>query len=191
MRPAPDSATCGHGRGFSFNSMHSTFLDASSGQPESAIVAPATRMDGLFVCKAFADLTVHELQAIHMLRQQVFVVEQNCVYCDADELDAVSWHLFALDGQGRALATCRLIPAGWRYVESAIGRVVTTPAVRGTGMGRAVMLHALQELAQRSCGPVRISAQQRLQRFYESLGFAVASNPYLEDDIAHIEMLRT
>ena len=115
MRPAPDSATCGHGRGFSFNSMPSTFLDASSGQPESAIVAPATRMDGLFVCKAFADLTVHELQAIHMLRQQVFVVEQNCVYRDADDTDGISWHLFVLNDQGQALATW-IVPPGHYFM---------------------------------------------------------------------------
>ena len=143
-----------------------------------------------FVCKAFAQLTVHELQALHILRQQVFVVEQNCAYQDADALDAASWHLFALDDAGHALAACRLIPAGLRYAEAAIGRVVCAASVRGTGLGRALMQEALRQLEHISPGPVRIAAQQRLQGFYESLGFAAASSPYLEDNIPHLEMLK-
>ena len=144
-----------------------------------------------FICKAFAELTVHELQALHILRQQVCVVEQNCVYRDADDTDCISWHLFAMNGQGQALATCRLIPAGHKYAEAAIGRVANAAQVRGTGMGRAIMQAAIAELNQRSPGPIRISAQQHLQKFYESLGFGVVSAPYLEDDIAHLEMLRS
>ena len=80
--------------------------------PSTATIAARTP---LFACKAFEQLTVHELQAIHILRQQVFVVEQNCAYQDADEWDTVSWHLFALNDAGQALATCRLIPAGHRF----------------------------------------------------------------------------
>ena len=109
---------------------------------------------------------------------------------DADATDYLSWHLFALDGNGQALATCRLIPAGHKYAEAAIGRVACALSVRGTGLGHALMQAAVRELARLSPGPVRISAQQRLQGFYESLGFVPASVPYLEDDIAHIEMLR-
>ena len=144
-----------------------------------------------FVCKAFADLSVHELQALHILRQQVFVVEQNCVYRDADDTDGISWHLFVLNDQGQALATCRLVPAGHRYAEAAIGRLANAAEVRGTGMGRAIMQAAIDELSKRSPGPIRISAQQYLQKFYESLGFEVVSQPYLEDDIPHLEMLRS
>lgn len=143
-----------------------------------------------FVCKAFGDLTVHELQALHMLRQQVFVVEQNCPYQDADELDSACWHLFARNTQGQVLATCRLVPAGARYVEASIGRVSNAATVRGTGMGKALMQEALRQLAHLSPGAVRISAQQYLQGFYESLGFEAVSSPYLEDDIPHLEMLK-
>ena len=75
-------------------------------------MSAATHHPTAFVCKAFAELTIYELQALHILRQEVFVVEQNCVYQDADATDYLSWHLFALDGNGQALATCRLIPAG-------------------------------------------------------------------------------
>lgn len=158
-------------------------------QTDHATTQPAAPMPR-FVCKPFVQLTVHELQAIHILRQQVFVVEQNCAYQDADALDMQCWHLFALDDEGHALATCRLIPAGLRYVEAAIGRVANAAGVRGSGMGRALMQEALRQLARLSPGPVRISAQQYLQRFYESLGFVATSAPYLEDDIPHLEMLK-
>ncbi len=159
-------------------------------RPVTVSPPPAERPVFSFVCKAFAELTIYELQALHILRQEVFVVEQNCVYQDADETDFLSWHLFALDSSGQALATCRLIPAGHKYPEAAIGRVANAAHVRGTGIGHAMMQAALGELAHLSPGPVRISAQQRLQGFYESLGFVAASVPYLEDDITHIEMLR-
>ena len=110
---------------------------------------------------------------------------------DADDTDGISWHLFVLNDQGQALATCRLVPAGHRYAEAAIGRLANAAEVRGTGMGRAIMQAAIDELSKRSPGPIRISAQQYLQKFYESLGFEVVSQPYLEDDIPHVEMLRT
>ena len=140
--------------------------------------------------KPYKELTLNEFHDIIALRLKAFVVEQNCAYQDADEWDAVSWHLFALDEKGHALATCRLIPAGQRYAEAAIGRVANAPGVRGRGMGRALMQEALQQLAQRSPGPVRISAQQYLQGFYENLGFAATSAVYLEDGIPHLDMLK-
>lgn len=152
-----------------------------------------------FVCKAFEQLNVHELLALLVLRQQVFVVEQNCPYQDADALDARSWHLFALDEDGQALATCRLIPAGQQKREgshhaqaapAAIGRLAVAHQARGRGIGRALMQEALQQLARLSPGPVRIAAQQHLQGFYESLGFVAASAPYLEDNIPHLDMLK-
>ncbi|MDO4796274.1 MAG: GNAT family N-acetyltransferase [Brachymonas sp.] len=150
-----------------------------------------------FVCKAFDQLSVHELLALLVLRQQVFVVEQNCPYPDADALDAHCWHLFALDEAGHALATCRLIPAGQQARQdhaqaatAAIGRLAVIQQARGRGMGRALMQEALRQLAQLSPGPVRIAAQQHLQGFYESLGFAAIGSPYLEDNIPHLNMLK-
>lgn len=144
-----------------------------------------------FCCKTFAQLTTAELHAIYALRQQVFVVEQNCPYNDIDGLDLCSWHVFALDDSGRALATCRIMAAGAKYVEASIGRVVAAQSVRMHGVGRLLMQKAIAQLAQLGFSTIRIGAQQRLQAFYESLGFVCVSAPYLEDDIVHIEMLKT
>jgi ElaA protein len=38
--------------------------------------------------------------------------------------------------------------------------------------------------------PIRIAAQAHLADFYGSLGFVTASEPYEEDGIPHIDMLR-
>ncbi len=140
--------------------------------------------------KPFAELTPHELYAIMHLRSEVFVVEQNCVYLDADGKDLSSWHLMGWDGT-KLVAYCRLLPAGLAFTEVSIGRVVSSPAYRGTGAGKMLMETAIN-ICKELFGdqPIRIGAQLYLQKFYESLGFAQVSEMYLEDNIPHIEMRR-
>lgn len=148
-----------------------------------------------FHCKAFADLTVQELDALYRLRQMVFVVEQNCPYLDADGMDARCWHLWATDGVStEALAVARLVPAGVKYAECSIGRVANHQRVRGKGVGRALFGQALLHVdawnATAGTSGVRISAQLYLQRFYAGFGFEVVGEPYMEDGLPHMEMLR-
>lgn len=150
-----------------------------------------------FHCKPFAELTVQELDALYRLRQAVFVVEQDCPYLDADGVDALCWHVWATAGtkpDKEVLAVARLAPAGVKYAECSIGRVANHEQVRGKGVGRALIRQALAHVdawnAETGTSGVRISAQVYLQRFYESFGFEVVGEPYLEDDLPHIEMLR-
>lgn len=137
--------------------------------------------------KAFAELTPHELYAIMMLRQRVFVVEQNCVYQDADGADEVSQHLWASAPDGAIHAYIRIVPAGVKFAEVSIGRVITAPEARGTGLGRELMRRGIAATAG---GPIRIGAQAHLEKFYGELGFVRASDVYDEDGIPHIEMVR-
>jgi len=140
--------------------------------------------------RAFGDLTVAELYAIVMLRERVFVVEQACVYLDADGVDPVSRHLWAARGDERSdeiVAYCRIVPAGVKYAEPSIGRVITAQTVRGMGLGKALMQRAIAAVGG---GAIRIGAQAHLEKFYGDLGFARASEPYDEDGILHVEMLR-
>ena len=144
----------------------------------------------------YHDLTRDELYALLQLRQRVFVVEQHCPFLDADGADDRAWHLlgWTRDADGAPLlgAYARLFAPGAMYDEASIGRVVTHPAARRGGLGRALMQEALARLATMAPGsPVRIGAQRYLERFYESLGFRVAGPEYLEDGIPHVEMLRT
>jgi ElaA protein len=137
--------------------------------------------------KAFAELTVDELYAILELRSRVFVVEQTCAYLDPDGADQSSRHLWADEG-GVIHAYLRIVPAGEKFAEISIGRVITAPEARGTGLGKELMRRGIA-----ACGaaPIRIGAQAHLEKFYGELGFARASEPYDEDGIPHIEMLRT
>lgn len=140
-------------------------------------------------CNYFNELGTGELYAILQLRNDVFVIEQNCVYQDADNKDLASYHLMGWDGDSLA-CYCRILPPGISYTEASIGRVVCSPAYRNAGAGSELMKRAIiHTLAQFDCNTIRISAQLYLQKFYELLGFIKVSETYLEDDIPHIEML--
>ncbi len=136
-----------------------------------------------------SDLSALQVHQLLQARTSVFVIEQQCIYLDADEYDLVAWHLIAWAGD-KIAACLRVIGPGEKYAEASIGRVLTRSEYRGTGLGKQLMSEGLQRLsAQFPETNVRISAQAYLQRFYESFGFAVSSAPYLEDDIPHVEML--
>ena len=138
----------------------------------------------------FDQLTTDELYRIMRLRQQVFVVEQNCVYLDADGHDPLAIHGLGEIGID-LVAYARVVPANVTYDTPSIGRVVTAPGSRGSGFGRLVTEQAISEATRRFPGqPVTIGAQLYLQSFYESLGFVAVGEPYEEDGIAHVDMER-
>jgi len=140
--------------------------------------------------KTFNELSVMELYCILQLRAEVFVVEQNCPYLDTDGKDLKCFHLMGYDENGVLIAYSRIVPAGISFKEVSIGRVVSSPKVRNTGAGKALMQKAIEEIKLKFGEiPIRIGAQLYLQKFYESFGFVLASEEYLEDNIPHIEML--
>ena len=141
--------------------------------------------------KKFDDLTPHELYALLQLRSEVFVVEQQCLFQDMDGKDVCSLHLLGWAGDKLAAST-RIVPAGVSYIYPSIGRVVTSPAFRGIGLGRQLMEESIRE-AENLYGkqPIRIGAQLYLKSFYQSLGFEQSGDLYLEDGIEHIEMTRS
>jgi ElaA protein len=143
-----------------------------------------------FRCKTFDSLTPFELYEIIHLRNEVFVVEQNCVFQDADHKDQVAWHLMAWKDDQLAGYT-RLLAPGIAYAEMSIGRVVTSPKSRRNGTGRLLMEESIRRCHELfGEGPIRIGAQLYLKNFYESLGFSQQGESYLEDGIPHIYMLR-
>ncbi len=139
-----------------------------------------------------ADLPALELARIYRARQRVFVVEQTCIYLDADALDERAWHLAAWAPQHvEPVAYARIVDPGGHYDEPSIGRVLTSDVTRGTGLGRELVRRAVAlSDAQHGGAALRISAQFRLQRFYGGFGFEVQGEPYLEDDMPHIGMWR-
>lgn len=140
-------------------------------------------------CTKFDELTVEELYKILQLRNEVFVVEQNCSYQDCDGKDQVSYHLCGWN-DGDLKAYTRLLPPGSCYLNAAsIGRVVTSPSARAQSFGKQLMSKSLENLY-RLFGdvPVIIGAQLYLKKFYESFSFVQNGETYLEDGIPHITM---
>ncbi len=140
--------------------------------------------------RAWTELSTDELYGLLRLRQVVFVVEQACPYLDADGLDQGAWHLLGHDERG-LMAYARCFPPQACYPDAAcIGRVVSSPSGRGQGLGRALMLQAIEGTQARWPGPIQLSAQAYLERFYGQLGFRVCGPGYLEDGIPHLPMRR-
>ena len=140
--------------------------------------------------KNFEDLTAAELYAILQLRNQVFVVEQKCIFQDADDKDQDSFHLMGF-AEKRLIAYTRIVPPGISYSEASIGRVVTAPSVRGNGTGKALLQQSIRTLYELlGHQPIKMGAQLYLKHFYESFGFRQISDIYDEDGIDHIYMLK-
>ncbi len=139
------------------------------------------------VVKRFGDLTVDELYAILRLRSAVFVVEQNCVYQDLDDIDQDAWHVYLKDGK-EIVGYLRVIEKGKRLEEVSIGRVISL--YRRKGIGNKLM-EIGKAVAKEKYGAtkIKIGAQVQAQPFYEQAGFVPVSGHYLEDGIPHIYML--
>ena len=144
-----------------------------------------------WLLKKFDDLTPRELYAVLQLRNEVFVVEQNCVFQDADNKDQLSYHLMGWNDT-TLVAYSRIIPPGVAYEFPSIGRVVTSPGARGNGTGKVLMKESIDAI-QKLFGDfsIKLGAQLYLKEFYESFGFIQTGDIYLEDGIPHIEMIRS
>ena len=143
------------------------------------------------ICKPFEALTAPEMYDMLRLRSEVFVVEQNCVFLDMDNKDQKCQHLL-LYKDGVLVATARLVPPGLSYPDAmSVGRIVTSMAVRGTGVGKTLVDMAIQDCYRLfGKGPIKIGAQLYAKKFYESFGFAQSGEVYDEDGIDHIEMTK-
>ena len=164
-------------------------------------------MDLKFKCVHFSELTVYELYAALSLRQEVFCVEQNCVYLDTDGKDLLGYHLLvyadlpknAADTEGGEMgeleealvAYTRLLPRGVAYADYAsIGRVTNSSKVRGHGVGKKLMEESIRQMGILFPDEsVKIGAQTYLLKFYTELGFVSTGHEYLEDDIPHTSMI--
>lgn len=147
-------------------------------------------MEFLEICKPFGALEVKELYGLLKLRSEVFVVEQCCVFLDADDKDQGCQHLM-LYSDKILMAYARIVPPGLIFAEPSIGRVVSSKSARGMGFGRQLLRLAIDNcLRLYGNQPIRIGAQLYLKTFYESFGFLQAGEVYQEDGIDHIEMVR-
>lgn len=139
----------------------------------------------------FDGLSPRDIHDLYQARIAVFVLEQKCPFQDVDGADPACWHLIGRGDDGSVHAYSRLVPPGVKYAEPSIGRVLTMAAARRTGAGRELMRESLSRAERLWPGkPLRIGAQQYLEKFYGGFGFATVSAPYDEDGILHVEMVR-
>lgn len=140
---------------------------------------------------AFDDLPPRLLYGVMALRQQAFVLEQNCPYADMDGRDGDARHLVAVTDQPLRPAAClRLFaPAAENDLAVRLGRIVVSPDYRKSGLGPALIREGLAQAARLYPGVgVVISAQAALQGYYAAFGFSAEGAPYDEDGIPHVTM---
>ena len=136
--------------------------------------------------KVFSELTTDELYELLRIRNEVFVVEQDCVYQDLDYDDQPAIHIWLTEGDS-IVALCRVCPAGTHMEEVSIGRVITT--VRGKGYGKQIMLAGIEAAREHfSAARIDLEAQEYAKGFYEQVGFRQSSEPFILDGIPHIRM---
>lgn len=145
-----------------------------------------------WACRRFDQLSLHDLYEILRLRDTVFVMEQQSIYGDLDGLDYSGYHVTGHEQNGKLVAYARFLAPGIVYQEATcIGRVAVIAEKRGQGVGHQLVTRTL-ELALLSFpnNAMKLSAQTHTAPFYQSFGFSVASEPYSEGGIMHIDMYR-
>jgi len=143
---------------------------------------------------AFDDIPRNDWYEVLLQRQQVFILEQTCLYPDIDGIDPQCHHLMGWresNGLRTLVAYLRCVPPGLKYDEMSLGRVLTTQAGRGGGIGRELLAKAIPLAEKLHPGHrFRIGAQAHLEKFYAGFGFQTVTEPYDEDGIMHIDMVR-
>lgn len=139
--------------------------------------------------KYLKELSTEEFFTLFQLRQQVFVVEQDCVYLDMDEIDRNAVHLLVQDNNDeKVVATLRIFAGKNNYWH--IGRLAVAIEARKRGVAREMMERAVAWIKeQKDVKGVEISAQSYLFDFYRSLGFQKSSEEYVLDGLPHLDMI--
>ena len=138
--------------------------------------------------KYYNQLSRDLLYLILKTRQQVFIIEQNCNYLDADDLDQYSYHLMGFK-ENELVAYMRIVDAGHIYDYRSFGRILVKEDYRGLNIGRKLMKTALGEFVNPNSAII-MSAQSYLVKFYQEFAFEVVGDQYLEDNIPHVKMIR-
>jgi len=145
------------------------------------------------VWRPFEQLSSREVHDLLKLRQDIFVVEQDCAYPDIDGLDLEALHYFLKENAtNRLVGALRLFEAGAADEAARLGRVVIDPDYRGRKLGHKLMQAGIERA--RSLRPecqIFVTAQAHLLRFYADFGFVAISEIYPQDGIPHLDMRKS
>ena len=143
-----------------------------------------------FEIKEFHQLSTNELYSILKIRQEVFIIEQNCNYLDCDGLDLKAIHMSLKIG-GELIAYLRMIKPNILSENIVLGRILVSINERDKNIGKEMMLQAINFLEEQYPNlSIEISAQSYLIDFYNQFGFNIIGEEYLEDNIPHIKMIK-
>ena len=138
--------------------------------------------------KYYNELSIEMLYMILRIRQEVFIIEQNCNYLDADGVDQKSYHLLGfLDNT--LVSYMRIVNSDPLSKHISFGRILVKRDFRGKGIGRQLMQKAI-DLFSSKHDSIVMSAQMYLLDFYRDFNFQSIGEEYLEDNIPHIKMIR-
>lgn len=153
---------------------------------------PSEQMNVQWIWSSFDGFNVNQLYGVLKLRQEIFIVEQQVPYPDIDDKDRLCMHLMG-QVDNEIVAYMRLVPLHlFERGYFSLGRVVVKQSLRGTGLGRDLVARGLDYLdSMRNGHPIKISSQLYLKGFYASFGFSMQGEPYIEDLIPHIAMIKT
>ena len=140
-----------------------------------------------FAYKKYSNLSRKEIHDLFLLRSEVFVVEQNCVYQDIDGKDQKAEHVL-IKKNNKIIAYARVVEeSDTNYIS--IGRIVVSKKERGNALGNNLLDFTLKKIYEKKPRIIiKISAQAHLEKFYINHGFITKSNTYIEDGIPHISM---
>lgn len=140
---------------------------------------------------SFEDFSPRHLYEVLKLRQNIFIIEQNCIYDDIDGLDPDSEHLLLLEPNESLVGYLRIVPSGVKFEEHSLGRIAVHKSHRRKGVGRNLVLKGIEIVSETGAQSIKIEAQAHLENFYGDIGFETVSEIYEVDEIPHLQMILT
>lgn len=139
----------------------------------------------------FSEFDAARLYDVLKLRQDIFIIEQNCIYDDIDGLDKFCTHLLMYNDDENLTGYLRIVPDGKKFEQVSLGRIVVRKKNRGQGYGKKLIKKGLSMAVslQGTGSEVIIEAQAHLEEYYQKLGFKTISETYDVDDIPHLQMV--
>ena len=136
------------------------------------------------IAKYFNELTTTELYEILKARSEIFIMEQNILYQDMDDVDYESLHCFFVE-DNKVVAYLRAFYNEDNVVK--LGRVLTLK--HGNGIGKDLLEQSLIAIKEKmKCKKICMDAQKYAVGFYEKFGFKVTSEDFLEEGVVHNAM---
>ena len=141
-----------------------------------------------FFVKRFDELTPDELYEIIKTRFDIFVLEQNIMCRDLDDVDKTALHVYCRDADGRVTGYLRVFWNDETAKIAQIGRVVTL--THGIGIGGALLAKGIDVARRMGATSILLHSQEYAIGYYAKQGFEVTSDIFFEDTIPHVEMVK-